>query len=1317
MTAFDFTDDPTDLPLSYTYLFTIGYRDWGGAETIISAGSLSSKIADVILPSGGGNQSVVEVFTRVFDIYGSSSEASVEAFVTTPKLTTAELANLTQALSDSALAKGDTSGVFQVLSSSSSILNSLNCSLAPSCQALNRAECSTGDTPHTCGKCLDGYTSSDDLKLEKCSVPPAHCLNGVIDGDESDLDCGGSCFPCLNDQFCKTDEDCSLKYCEDGVCSPPIMKCPGDSLPCTGQGTCKAYALNLNEIERKLCKQGGMCKVACTCDEGFYGKACDRDEEAQLALMESRKNMLSTLGTVTTMQDASPDAMSQQASSVGSLVGNPDELDEDAKGAATGVMTGVSEGLLGNGGVDKNTAKNLGGSVSSLMTPNLNGTNTTGNSSAFAGMSDVVDNLMNAQALGQFVGEKAAELVTDNLKTAISKVGVANTAGAAFSTPADADARANGYASPAVALPAAAGGVAEFFPEGCAVGITVAELGAHDRGEQNVTLDSSTTRFGMGCFRSDGGARRRTRRERSLYRRLNAADSDDDASASKITIVIPNAGTAGILPDDDGLDLLVNGTNSSSLNATNITEAEWVHLFCDWDQTGNVTGYCSADRKITKKCTGVKREYNIPCVQGEVVEKKGCAVSGGLGPWNEDSCVVINTTATSTTCECDVLNDIVGEETESARRIRELIEKGQQRRRRHLVSDDRRLSVPGSEEAGEAGNIDMGGLVSGAFATYAATFALLATLSLDDVLKNLFVFFVMGGALTLSALCCMYGAWKDRKDRREAREEAEKKARLRANSSPEERKTQLIEESAPTFAQMASQKWQYAKKQLAAKHEYAEVIFEFSPTQSRPQRVALLITAFLSLLFIQALLYEFAYPDSIPKCETWLTKEECLIPRNLWNTTQARCLWTVEAQACSFIEPEISATGTLIMSIIAVIISSPFGLMVAIIFNSAVFPPVTHHGGATGDAILTEPERESEVASNPMTGLASKDGQDDDDDEEGTERVRKRDLIIGHVLEVTNIQAQLDKLDKFKKARAHRKKVKQKLKDVLAGVTEKLEALEVSEHQLLALKRGQVSGGHLFDQNDQDELEKVQDAIKRIKNKFFSGNLFHKVLGLDSKTKLYRKLNKDIKLADAIEEEFEELNQSQQEIRMIEYSRMMHLSDFEQKVYFQNRIEFDDDAMPPIHCCKKILGWFAIVCYCLVTAMYICLFGVMKGQQTTKAWLLSFMVGDLQDIFIFIPLKIMLLNVYLPQLIGRHVAENNATNQRKHWFARFFNENAIVYVAENHPELEASELAMRAFTFQYENESKLKDGAAPENSSFVLNRAKTKRDLRSNKGE
>ena len=115
---------------------------------------------------------------------------------------------------------------------------------------------------------------------------------------------------------------------------------------------------------------------------------------------------------------------------------------------------------------------------------------------------------------------------------------------------------------------------------------------------------------------------------------------------------------------------------------------------------------------------------------------------------------------------------------------------------------------------------------------------------------------------------------------------------------------------------------------------------------------------------------------------------------------------------------------------------------------------------------------------------------------------------------------------------------------------------------------------------------------------------------------------------------------------------MMHLSSFERKIYLNNRIEFDDEELLPIHFIKKILGWFFIVLFCLFTAAYICLFGIMKGNDTTKAWLLSFMVGDAQDIFIFIPIKIMILNVYLPGLIGRHVSESRATGKRKHWQSR-----------------------------------------------------------------
>jgi hypothetical protein len=156
--------------------------------------------------------------------------------------------------------------------------------------------------------------------------------------------------------------------------------------------------------------------VSCTCHDGYFGKTCDKSEEEQKQLVEQRKNMLKTLATVLTMQDTSPEAAAQQASGIQALVRNVAELDENAKDIASSIMGSVSEGLLENGGVDKTTANSLGESVSSLMTPNLGVTGTDGRrleegtekrseEEAFKKISGVVDNLMTAQILGQFVGE------------------------------------------------------------------------------------------------------------------------------------------------------------------------------------------------------------------------------------------------------------------------------------------------------------------------------------------------------------------------------------------------------------------------------------------------------------------------------------------------------------------------------------------------------------------------------------------------------------------------------------------------------------------------------------------------------------------------------------------------------------------------------------------------------------------------------------------------------------------------------------------------------------------------------------------------
>lgn len=51
--------------------------------------------------------------------------------------------------------------------------------------------------------------------------PPPHCEDGYLSGDETDVDCGGSCDPCDEGGGCNSDEDCASGWCHEGVCTSP----------------------------------------------------------------------------------------------------------------------------------------------------------------------------------------------------------------------------------------------------------------------------------------------------------------------------------------------------------------------------------------------------------------------------------------------------------------------------------------------------------------------------------------------------------------------------------------------------------------------------------------------------------------------------------------------------------------------------------------------------------------------------------------------------------------------------------------------------------------------------------------------------------------------------------------------------------------------------------------------------------------------------------------------------------------------------------------------------------------------------------------
>jgi len=76
---------------------------------------------------------------------------------------------------------------------------------------------------------LDSISVGFGIHLTPCPAgncpalaPPENlCRDRVRDGDETDVDCGGSCQPCWTAKQCMRPEDCQSKACDAGACRAP----------------------------------------------------------------------------------------------------------------------------------------------------------------------------------------------------------------------------------------------------------------------------------------------------------------------------------------------------------------------------------------------------------------------------------------------------------------------------------------------------------------------------------------------------------------------------------------------------------------------------------------------------------------------------------------------------------------------------------------------------------------------------------------------------------------------------------------------------------------------------------------------------------------------------------------------------------------------------------------------------------------------------------------------------------------------------------------------------------------------------------------
>ncbi len=128
--------------------------------------------------------------------------------------------------------------------------------------------CSVGQMCDVDGDCLTNDCNPDSLCNDACGIPCSQCFDSVMNGDETDVDCGGQLcasnhIRCDVGQVCEVDGDCLSGRCTS-TCSNGDCQCY-NGVQDSNDGT------NFRETDVD-------CGAHCT----YYGLRCDVDEHCDI---------------------------------------------------------------------------------------------------------------------------------------------------------------------------------------------------------------------------------------------------------------------------------------------------------------------------------------------------------------------------------------------------------------------------------------------------------------------------------------------------------------------------------------------------------------------------------------------------------------------------------------------------------------------------------------------------------------------------------------------------------------------------------------------------------------------------------------------------------------------------------------------------------------------------------------------------------------------------------------------------------------------------------------------------------------------------